>query len=500
MKSFATPFSLIALLPLWISLSLNLLLTKKAYAESPTFRLHLSVEPLSLNPSQQKGSGATFLMNTLQLPLFYSELDQRFKPGALQSCRWTSPLKLTCKLKEKLRWSNGRDLTAEDVKRTFIYFKNPDTKAVRADLVRNITDVKSNGNHEVIFELATPEPRFQERLTSPLLAPIYDTKFPAITQAATLVTSGPYQISEWQSKRKIVLKPNPYFLGGHPQRPVVEFYFIPEDTTALMLYEKGQLDFLRRLPTAYLSRYAGKPDFFQVPIVRFDYVGFGPSLAQQPELRKILSQSLQFDDWKKVLYALGRPGCFGIGLDLIQTDPCHSFNPTRLAEWRNLINKMNLPKLEIHYSTLGGEDNKRSMEWLQSEWKKNLGLNVSVKGLENALFQKEMIENPVSIYRFGVTLEHLSCHNAIENFLARPDRSLPFKNDVFLRMAEKLRQKGPTDSEEKLCQQALQLLLDDHWIIPLGRIHMTMLVKPEWKDWHLSALSYLDLSQLHWAK
>jgi oligopeptide transport system substrate-binding protein len=220
-------------------------------------------------------------------------------------------------------------------------------------------------------------------------------------------------------------------------------------------------------------------------------------MENQKELRMMLSQSLQFRDWATILRARGRPGCFGIGLDLLLGDPCLEFKSSSLSSWKNKLRELTFPRLELHYSTLGGEDHKRSMEWLQSEWKKNLNLNVTVKGLDNALFQREMSENPPSIFRFGVSLEFLSCTNALENFLNIPRANLPFKREPLLGVVEQLKKRSNGVSEENLCQKALDTLLSEHWIIPLGRIHISLLVKPEWRGWTLSALNYLDLSQLH---
>lgn len=483
---------------------LTLLLTlfgpqTKTLAEPPVFKLHVSAEPLSIDPSQQKGSGAMFLMNTLTLPLFRSDLGQPFQPGALKSCRWANKKTLSCQLSSGIKWSNGKAVSAEDIKRTFTYWKEPATKAARVELLDNIREVEVKSSSEVQFHLINEEPRFQERLTSPLLGPIASTQFPKIENADQLVTAGPYKVEKWEIKKRIRLTPNAFY-QGHPQRPPVEFYFIPEETTALLLYQTGKLDFLRRLPTAYLKSYEGKPELHQSPLIRFDYIGFGPALENQPELRKILSESLRYEEWQKMLSARGRPGCFGIGKDLIKSDPCVSFNQADVKAAKEWLKKNKIPKLEIHYSTLGGEDHKRSMEWAQSEWKKNLDLYIAVKGLDNALFQKELMEAPPTMFRFGVALEHLSCANALKSFLHSPNRPLPFKQEPLLSIVRQLQAQKPSQSDAPLCEKALLALLEKHWIIPLGRIHTSLLVKPEWKGWQLTALNVLDLSNLHWEK
>lgn len=468
-----------------------------AVTEGKLFRLHLSVEPTSLDPSLQKGSGAMFLTNALQLPLFLGDLKNPLKPGILKSCKWKNPTELLCQMTENRKWSNGNKITSVDVVRTFSYFQKKKDVLQRTDLIANINIVEAKGEFQVQFKLQNPDPNFQERLSSPLLAPIYSETFPDVSKADSLITSGPYKIQKWETKRKIQLTPNSFFLG-HVNRPDVEFTFIQEDTTALMLYQKGQLDFLRRLPSAFMSSYEGKSDFFKVPLVRFDYVGFGPTLDKQQSLRKILSDSLKYDDWKTVLLARGRPGCFGIGTDLLPADPCLEFKSDALVKMKEQLKTMSFPRLELHYSTLGGEDHKRSMEWLQSEWKKNLDLPITVRGLDNALFQKEMNDSPASIFRFGVSLEHLSCLNALENFVKNPNYPLGFKQTLFINRIDELAKAKTLKAKADACEKALQYLIDERWIIPLGRIQIGVLMNPHWQGWTLTPLNYLDLSQLHW--
>ncbi len=481
-------------------------LSKKISSPEKTFRLHLSTEPLSLDPSKQKGASSLFLLNSLFSPLFKSDFENPFQPSILKQCQWTkTALILNCQLVPGLKWSNGQPLTSEHIKKSFDYLMTPQSKNRNPELVHNIKAVRAPKAAEVIFELQSKEPRFMEKLTSQLLSPIYDTQFPPLHEMSKLVTSGPYKIDRWQSKSKISLVPNTFY-KGHPQRPNVDFYIITEESTALRLYENHQLDFLRRLPTAYIDRYQSTPDFKQAPIARFDYIGFGPALDQEPELRMQLSHSLDYQQWSQFLRARGRPGCFGIALDLTSADPCLNFEPEHFSLWKKALAQRikPLPNLTLHYSTLGGDDHKKSMEWIQNEWMKNLNLKVSVKGVENANFQKMLHENPPTLFRLGVPLQHLSCFNALSSFINMIPTPLIFKQKQFIDKLEQLNQirtqANSKKSEDALCSSLLNELIDKHWIIPLGRIHLSFLIKPEWQGWSLSPLNTLDLSNLHWSK
>jgi len=478
----------------------NLAHSQKLDQHDKVFRLHLSSEPLSLDPTKQKGSGSSFLLNSIYLPLFKSDLNQAYKPSVLKDCRWVNQLELSCQLVAGLHWSNGSALGANDVKKSFDYFKSSQSNNKQSELVQNIKTVNVKKNEHVIFMLKTPEARFMEKLTSPLLSPIFDSKFPKLSEISKLVTSGPYKIESWESKRKITLIPNSFF-KGHPQRPKVEFYIITEESTALLLYESNQLDFLRRLPTAFIDRYQSTPDFKQVPIVRFDYIGFGPALNNEPELRKQLSHALNYNQWSQFLRARGRPGCYGIALDLLNFDPCLNYEPENFPTWKKEISsRQKLVDLTLHYSNLGGDDHKKSMEWVQNEWKKNLGLKVVIKGVENAIFQKELQDNPPALFRVGISLEHLSCSNALDSFIKSIHHPLIFNQKALLDKIDQLKNTKQKNTEATLCNTILTDLIDNHWIIPLGRIHLSLLAKPEWQGWSLSPLNVLDLSDLHYSK
>jgi hypothetical protein len=100
----------------------------------------------------------------------------------------------------------------------------------------------------------------------------------------------------------------------------------------------------------------------------------------------------------------------------------------------------------------------------------------------------------------GVSLDHLSCFNALESFMKSTSHTLIFKQKSILDKLSQLQNLNIHNSEETLCTSILSELLENHWIIPMGRIQASFLVKPEWKGWSLSPLNVIDLSELHYVK
>src|SRR5690606_5963370 len=116
---------------------------------------------------------------------------------------------------------------------------------------------------------------------------------PRPSEKLTAHFSGPYKVKDLSRGKRVLLQSNPHFyLKG--KRPDVEFLAVPDDDTALRMYETGALHLLRRLTADAISTYVKRPDFMFVPMLRFDYVGFGPQLKNQKEVRRALSLSVDY--------------------------------------------------------------------------------------------------------------------------------------------------------------------------------------------------------------
>lgn len=486
---------------------------------SPVFKLHLNIEPSSLNIALQKGSGSHYLFSALNRPLYKYDANNNLQPDLLQDCKWQGTKSLVCQLDKNAKWSDGSPIISEDIARTFFYLIDPKNKAPRADLIYSLKNaesihngsmpptelgIKITGKDKLIFLFSKKDPEFTGKLTSLILSPIKNSEFPSIDKATQWITSGPYKIASWEIKKKIRLEKNPYF-NGHPQRPPIEFYFINEDNVALQLYEKGELNFLRRLPTAFIDQFKSRKDFVQIPVARFDYIGFGKVLKGQDQLRKALSIGIQYNEWQQLLKALGPPGCYSLPESFYNINPCI---PTDINEAQNIIkkikeskNKNNLDLLNglvLYFSLQGGDDHRRSMEWLQEQWNKNLNLQIKVQSQENAVFLQNLEKNHPPLFRKGIGLDYLSCYNALQNFLpSSKENFIELDDKILLNQISKLPFINNEKEKKNQCTDILQNLISKNWIIPMGRIHFTLLVQPQWKGWSLNELNVLDVSQLH---
>ncbi len=505
--------------------------------EPAVFRFHMASEPSSFNPAQFGTTEASYFFNAVYEGLFRYQTGRGLISAGATKCVFKNPLLLICDLNPNARWSDGSKIVAADYVRAFHNLLGPGAKAPGAEALRNIKGAQASfAGHRAVTEIgvrapdplrleftfATPDPDFLFKTTSPLLAPIKSTSFPDRAQAPSLVVNGPYMIERWEIGKKIRLKPNPYYatstraknkkqgtgfnppfnlLSNPPSsvaKPPVEILFVDEDETALSLYDQGILTFLRRLPTSLIEKYQTRPDFLQVQIARFDYIGFGSALKDQPQLRRALSHALDFKELQRVLRSQGLPGCPALPDTYFKEVPCLSFDlqVARVA-LSKVPTEVQKRRWTLEFSKLGGDDNKKTAEWMQAQWKKNLDITIDLQQVEQSGFLHHLRENPPPLFRKGVGLERPTCLAALETFA--PDGTENFLRISSPQFSKILQQLGHAESEaekKRLCTKGTRFLIDENYLIPLGQIRFSFLVQTRFKGWHLNELNQLDLTDL----
>ena len=476
-----------------------LLITSSSFAADKVFRLHLSNEPANLDPNKQKTSASSYLLGNLFHNIYTFDDKKGLQPDIGESCSRDKNKNLICKLKKNLQWSDGTAITAEDFLRTYKKILNPATAAPRADMlfkIKNAIDIyKGSAKSETLgvtapdkwtlkFEFKNPDPDFEYNLSSFVLAP---------TKEDLQVVSGPYKLKEWRKGQKLILEPNIMFKGGHPQRPQVEFLFIEEDTVALQLYEKNELQFLRRLPTLFIPTAKSRADFHWIPVTRLDYIGFGPALKDREDLRKAFTYSLNYTELQKIFSSEGKPGCIGLPDEWFPAKaPCFDFDLKKVPKLKDS------KTYSFMFSSLGGEDHKRATEWMQDQWLKHAGLKTNLEVKENKVFLQELQTKTPPLFRKGVSPDRPTCLAALETFSSEsPENYIKVNSPEFTQNLEALSRTTKLAEQKKYCLAGAQYLMKNHLLIPLGAIQFAMLVKPDFQGWKLNQMNQLDLSQLH---
>ena len=164
----------------------------------------------------------------------------------------------TFKLRDDVRFWDGRSLSARDIKYSFERLLNPETRSSqtwlldplqgandymqgKADTVSGINILSST---EIQLILNTPFSPFLGFLGVPSTAIVpYDAQDPV--QAGLKqepMGSGPWIYTEWQADRKVSFKKNTDYFNGAPKLDGLILNNIPEILTAAIEFEAGNLD------------------------------------------------------------------------------------------------------------------------------------------------------------------------------------------------------------------------------------------------------------------
>lgn len=505
------------------------LLGVNASAENLVFRFNLFAEPTSANPHKNETGNAGYLFTVVNEGLFRYENGKPLLERGAKSCIWKTDFELICELNEKVKWSDGTPVKAQDYVYSFQDLINPETKSRDSEHILRLLNAKqilkgekkptelgvtALGDYKLRFQFEERDVEFLLRLTHPALVPVkVGTKLGgpedsyARERVRDLPVNGPYKFGEWVKGKKIILEPNPQYAFGHSERPLVEVLFITDDSPALTLYENGTLSLMRRLDRAQIEKYKNRKDLKDIAVLRFDYFGLSQNFEpfKNKNIRRAFAEGLDYNNSQALFQSVGRFGCAGIPPRLASDKHCLNFKEHTLStETKEKLEKLKKgPGIQFIVSEQGGETVRKMAEWVQAQWDKNLGVHVEIQTREQKMFSAMLKSNPPPVFRRGINLDRPTCLAALEVFeTGAPDNFVKFSNKEYDSILKQLRQKQMAEpARKKLCERALEIMIkDENAIIPTGRYDFTMLINPKAQGVNINELNHLDLSQLHWVE
>lgn len=474
--------------------------------QTPPFRLPLSQEPLDLDPKRFVAPASNYFFFNLMRGLYRWNSEGTPLPEQAQSCDWQEELVLRCRLKEGLQWSDGSALLAQDYVRTFHYLLAPKNQGSATPLLKNLIHyeeviqnlmapekigVKALDAQTLQFTLSRPDKDFISKLASSALTPMKNQDV-----SLNRVTNGPYKLYEFTPGQKFVLLPSLKYHGGQAHRPPLIFYMADDDNTVLRLYLTKELDMVRRLPTDLIPYYENKPDYFRLPLARFDYIGFGATLKKNLPLRQWLATTPDYSELKKIYHSTEQPGCVGKILNLNQQSLCYT------KEQNGEVYPPSSPMdLKFGFSRAGGESVQRGMEWLQDQWHKasQAPLQIELFPTEPGSFLAQIKRNSFDIFRKGFPLERPTCLALLEGFgKTGSEGFLQVSPPELEKLLSDLAKADSSEIRATLCEEGLRRLMTDYALIPLGQVEYSLLISPHFRGWVLNPMNQLDLANLEY--
>ena len=168
-------------------------------------------------------------------------------PDLAESWSWNPDgTRLTFKLRDGVKWHDGKPFTAADVKCTWDLLAGRSTDKLRANPRKawwsNVTEVTVDNPLQATFVLSRPQPAILALLASGQ-TPVYPCHVPAAQMRQHPIGTGPFKFVEFKPNESIKLVKNPdYWKPGRPYLDGIEYTIIPNRSTAILAFAAGQFD------------------------------------------------------------------------------------------------------------------------------------------------------------------------------------------------------------------------------------------------------------------
>ena len=384
----------------------------------------LNSSPLTADPT------LTYDVNTSVFNAFYCATlydynsDKKLVPGLAESYEVSEDgLTYTFHLRKDLKWSDGRQLTAND----FVYgFKRLADPNVGSNSIYFITDccklknifdiqdgektlselgVSAPDNNTFIVELEEPCSYFLDLITLKNFAPCNEDFFHSTgnnfgSSESNILSSGPYIIDRYEPlATQIHFKKNPYYYDVDSIKiEGINVQIIADGQQALMCYEAGLVDIVS-VSGELLELAESDPELHiftsaQLMYLDVNQVSSGPEL-QNINIRKALTKSIDRQDLTKNLLKSGNEPITRIipkgfyaetdGTDFAEnsdryTEAAGYDKDEAFKYWKQGLSELGISEISLEF--VYSSDSVAIAEAIASQMEKTLpGLTVKLKGV-----------------------------------------------------------------------------------------------------------------------
>ena len=329
------------------------------------------------------------------------------------------------------------------------------------------------------------------------------------TQPEHIVTCGPFKVKEWLHYSELVVERDPlYWDAGNVHLDEIHFFVSQDNPTSLNLYKVGEADAVlnHAVPNAWLQVVRPKKDYMDGAEAAIGFININVTKPPMNDVRVRRAFNMSIDKINysksrlvtKPLSAFTPEGIF-VGYPQPKGDP---FDP---KEARKLLGEAGFPVTEkgkefeckafpvgeVEYMFNTNSSNRSMAEFMQAQWKQNLGITVPLRSLESKTFL--LARNKLEYKGFAVGLwgaDYMDPFSFLALF-STPDGSNGsgwFDLKYVAMLNEANRTLDPRQRYELLAK-AEKYVLDNQPVIPIETFAVNWLKKPYVKGMYPNALS-----------
>ena len=311
-------------------------------------------------------------------------------------------------LRKKVRFHNGKLLTAKDVKATFEAIRSNELGSLKKGAYEKLDSITIEDDYTIVFKTSEVFAPFLINMVMSIL-PEEEANRINPNESIKIIGTGPFKFDHWEGDEKLVLSAFHDCYLGQPKLDSIVFRVIPDDTIRLMELEKGSIDFIQNnIPPDALQRIA-EDDSLQIMSAHgtsYYYLGFNFRLdypCKSQKVRKALALALNREEIITHLLA----GYASLSASVLPADHWAydqqlkqiPFNPEEAGK---LLDEAGYPMVNgkrfgLEFKCSQNKQSRRLAEVIQAQWAE-IGIDLEIRSLEWGTFYDNILKGNFQTY------------------------------------------------------------------------------------------------------
>ncbi|MET7285735.1 ABC transporter substrate-binding protein [Streptomyces sp. NPDC005573] len=396
--------------------------------------------PAPLDPAFAYDVGSwNILRQTQQTLMTQPKGEGQPVPEAAESCAFTDSgnERYVCKLRDGLKFSNGDEITAADVKYSIerVLHINADTGV--AALLNTIDTVETQGARDIVFHLKTADATFPFKLSTPPSSIVDPKLYPkdSLRKGFNVDGSGPYTFKgtiAGDSMSAATFTKNPSYKGSvtlSNQKVVLRSYKTADQMGVAI--DKGDIDVMtRNMSPAQIQKLDAGSDknaaIVDMPGMEIRYLAFNTDAptVKSKAVRQAMAQLINRDEIISKVYGTQAAPLYSL-VPASLTGHSNSFfnkyGPPSADKARDLLTRAGITtpvKLTLHYTTDHyGSATKQEFEILQQQLNGSGLFDVTIQGAPWAKFRPAELKGEYDAFGMGWFPDFPDADNFLAPFL-----------------------------------------------------------------------------------
>jgi len=318
------------------------------------------------------------------------------------------------------------------------------------------------------------------------------------TDPQNIVTCGPFKVKTWKPYDKLVVERDPmYWAANEVKLDGIEFYPMSDNPAIMNLYKVGEVDAVlnHTVPNAWLEVVRVKKDYMDGVEAAIDYLQINVTKPPMNDVRVRKAFNFAIDKkawstWRKIvkpLTAFTPEGIFP-GYPQPKGD---QFNPERARQLlgeagypvtKNGDGSYSCPKFpidQVEYIYNTQESNKAMAEWMQAQWKQNLGITVSLRNMEWKTFLETRSKLEYKGFSRGAwSADYMDPFTFLSLFYTGGESGTGWLDPKYVAMLDEANRMLDQKKRYELLAQAEKYMLDAQPVIPIDTSSVNWVKKP----------------------